>query len=332
MQPAVLTASAEPSGLPLPTAGTLLRAWGLEVESLDFDQFQRYAIAARLLDRLLNGVSGPVQILEVSSHSLNLLPLFLDPARVHVTRCGSALRGDDQNMVVVQPGQRLPFADESFDAVLGLEVLEHMPSDQRPVFLADCLRVARQGASSACPNGVPPVVEAEKLAAAAFHQRHGRPHPDLQEHRTFGLPCAADIVAVLRDLDHPFAVFDHAPLESWLAMTVVSETLSERRATRLQQRVNQSWAAPAGTLGPIPYRKFFACAKTFDANLVLEPLPDFPCGGQATLVGITDPSVANVARDPPNPPFVRGGGPAASPFVRGGGCCLPPLRRGGWGS
>src|SRR5205823_12252928 len=58
-----------------------------DLHSLDFDQLQRYSIVARLLDRLLAGSSSPLRVLEVGANVLNLLPRFLNPNRVQVTRC-----------------------------------------------------------------------------------------------------------------------------------------------------------------------------------------------------------------------------------------------------
>src|SRR5262249_2758152 len=131
-----------------------------QTTALDFDQFQRYALAARLLDRMLAGLGRPVRILEVGSNVLNLLPRFLNAGRVHVTRCDVSPCGD-ADFVQVEKSKALPFAAESFDAVVALEVLEHIPPDGRRPFLAECLRVARHGIVFSCPNGTPEVIEAE---------------------------------------------------------------------------------------------------------------------------------------------------------------------------
>src|SRR5437870_725144 len=115
--------------------GSLLLPHDPDVHSLDFDQLQRYSIVARLLDRLLAGSSSyggatPLRVLEVGANVLNLLPRFLNPARVKVTRCDVERFSDDPDFVVVERAKRLPFADESFDAVASLEVLEHIaPED-----------------------------------------------------------------------------------------------------------------------------------------------------------------------------------------------------------
>src|SRR5262249_18381811 len=75
----------------------------------DFDQFQRYALAAVLLDRLLRIRETPLRVLEVGSNVLNLLPEFLDPARVQVVRCDLIdLPDGGPNYVRLEAGQPLP--------------------------------------------------------------------------------------------------------------------------------------------------------------------------------------------------------------------------------
>src|SRR2546426_98436 len=83
------------------------------------------------------------------------------------------------------------------------------------------LRGVRHGVIVSCPNGVAEVEDAEAKANEAYRVRHGNDHPWLAEHREFGVPREADVVAMLRELDYPHAVFDNAPLEIWLPMLLL---------------------------------------------------------------------------------------------------------------
>src|SRR5713101_5269506 len=242
--------------------GSLLLPAGPEVHSLDFDQLQRYSITARLLDRLLAGSCFPVRILEVGSNVLNLLPRFLDPDRVHVTRCDVERYSDDSNFVVIEKDKPLPFADESFDAVAALDVLEHIAPESRRDFVSECLRVARRGLVLTCPNGVAEVEEAERLAAEAYELRHGRPHPSLSEPRQLDLPSEQEVLSLFGEWEVSHAVFDNAPLDSWLPMMILSENLLERKAlSECQYRLNQLLLAGEVPSRSIPYRKVYVISK-----------------------------------------------------------------------
>jgi glycosyltransferase involved in cell wall biosynthesis len=241
-----------------------------EIQSLDFDQLQRYSITARLLDRLLasdpaygvRGSCGPIRILEVGANVLNLLPRFLDPKRVRLTRCDVERCSDDPDYVVIEKDKPLPFEDESFDAVAALEVLEHIPPERRGFFIEECLRVTRRGVVLTCPNGVPEVAAAEKLAAEAYRFRHGRPHPFLGEHQEHGLPQAEEVLSLLRESGYPHEVFDNAPLDVWLPMMLLSENLCERKAlNQCQYWLNQPLLAANPQSGSIPYRKVYVVDK-----------------------------------------------------------------------
>lgn len=242
----------------------------LPTETLEYDLRQRYTAAVEILDRMLASAPPPARVLELGPNFLNPLPLFLDPARVRLTRADVNPVSNDPDFVLLPADGPLPFGDDSFDAVLALDVLEHMPAERRRGFVAECLRVARHGAIFSCPNAVPEVEAAEGRANEAYRARHGVDHPWLEEHRRFGLPREEDMVALLRELDRPHAVFDNSPLDAWLPMLLLCENLSERHASDdLHRRLNAAVTAnPVGAA--IPYRKIYAVAKSFDATAALE--------------------------------------------------------------
>jgi O-antigen biosynthesis protein len=234
----------------------------------DFDQHLRYSYAAELLSAICVSARCPAKILEVGSNVLNLWPNYLE--NVEVTRsdvAGSSAGQDD--FVQLEADQPLPFDAGSFDAVVALEVLEHMPAGSRPEFIRECLRVARRGVVLSCPNGVPEVVEAEELAARAFAARTGEEHPFLREHRQFGLPAESEIRGVLQSCGFPLWVHSQAPLDVWLASMLLSEHLARHGYQHeLGQRLTALWQKFGSTA--LPYRKFYVVAKSADAEAAIE--------------------------------------------------------------
>jgi SAM-dependent methyltransferase len=97
------------------------------------------------------GASGSVRVLEIGCGigllTQRLRPLFnvwgIDPSIASLgqaavsTACGGRMIAAD--------GLRMPFADESFDMVIAVCVLHHVPVDQRGAFLAEAARITRRG-------------------------------------------------------------------------------------------------------------------------------------------------------------------------------------------
>lgn len=88
------------------------------------------------------------------------------------------------------PG-RMPFADASFDTVISLDVLEHVPPGERSAFVAEMARVAARRVVVACPSSEMAAID--DLVRTTF-LRSGLPVPGwLSEHDEFGLPTPAEI-------------------------------------------------------------------------------------------------------------------------------------------
>jgi SAM-dependent methyltransferase len=255
---------------------SFLRPTAALPEKLDFDTARRFGLATQLLDRLLAGLAGPVRILDVGCNVLDLLPYYFDPERVRVTRCDTHPNGsDDPDYVQITPGAPLPFADGAFDAVVSLEVLEHIPASGRRFFLAECLRVSRRGCVWTCPVGSPDARHAEAVGSTTYELRNGKPHPFLREHAEFGLPTVEELTGHLAALDVPHAVWSQTPADVWLANLVLGEPLVEtfapdwvhRRLREVLDRLDRNGLGPR----PASYRAAFVAAKAFDATGALEP-------------------------------------------------------------
>jgi SAM-dependent methyltransferase len=94
---------------------------------------------------------------------------------------------------VVGDVRELPFADRSFDAVVALDLLEHVPAADRPRALAELRRVTRRRLVVGCPTG-DPALEADRELARKLRRVPGW----LDEHLENGFPARQDLEAELR--------------------------------------------------------------------------------------------------------------------------------------
>ena len=116
--------------------------------------------------------------------------------------------------------EALPFADATFDVVLCVEMLEHIPGPQREAVLSELLRVGRPGGRAVIT--FPADAAAGRLDRTLndrYRRRHGADHPWVVEHIREGVPATEDVVALLRRLVDGRAtvtVRKHDPARSWL--------------------------------------------------------------------------------------------------------------------
>lgn len=148
---------------------------------LPFDQYQRYQVAADMLTALklkpgsrlleVGGAPGPIEAF-LPGHDLIVIDL----------------NGKRDGRYAIADGSRLPFPDQSFDAVISLDTLEHVPGDRRPDFCSELRRVCRDAIVLSAPFDDPQVELAEDALNSFVRSRFGGDFPTLDEHREHGLP------------------------------------------------------------------------------------------------------------------------------------------------
>jgi hypothetical protein len=109
-----------------------------------------------------------------------------------------AMRGprDARARTVEGDARELPFGDRSYDAVLALDVLEHIEPEDRGRVLGELVRTARRRVIVAGPCGAAAFRADMRLAAGL--RRRGLPRPSwLEEHERNGFPSAGDLRAGL---------------------------------------------------------------------------------------------------------------------------------------
>ncbi len=162
------------------------------------NQLVRYSAVVPLIDEIGSG-----RLLDVGSGSMSVAPR-LGP-EWEVTALDRSF--DDYGVAdgpadtgaarVVGDAAALPFPDRSFDVVLALDILEHIPPERRATVLGELGRTASRRAIVACPAG-PRAQEADRRLAEHYARR-GRPEPGwLREHVDYPFPTPDVLAAGLR--------------------------------------------------------------------------------------------------------------------------------------
>jgi SAM-dependent methyltransferase len=158
------------------------------------DTSERHAVVARL-------AGSPSSLLDVGG-SPGGLAAFLPRTRVTVANV-------EPPADVLLGGVELPFPDASFDVVTSLDVLEHLPREQRPRHLEELVRVARRRVVVCCPLGTPEHEASEQALAAWYRKMTGTGHRFLEEHLERGLPTEQELRRLADGLPWRFEAHFH---------------------------------------------------------------------------------------------------------------------------
>lgn len=140
-----------------------------------YDVFERHKFIA---SRLKNNQT----VLDVGGELKNLS--FFSKSRIKEANLTS---GD-----IIYGGQKLPVADNSFNAVTSIDVLEHIPPKERSEFIADLVRVATDLVIVSAPFGSKSHLKLEKKLLISMEKK-GKIDLYLKEHVENGIPELAEV-------------------------------------------------------------------------------------------------------------------------------------------
>lgn len=158
-------------------------------------QLARYAPVFALIER-----ARPRRILEVGSGSHGV-GRFLSLRFVGVERDFSDFTGVERRpspwmFPVRADAARLPFRAETFDLVLMLDVLEHVPPGVRAGVVGECVRVARGTIAVGFPSGA--LAESHDRELDRWLGERRLPRPGwLAEHLAHRFPAAGEVARLL---------------------------------------------------------------------------------------------------------------------------------------
>ena len=183
---------------------------------IPFDQYQRYGIAARAIEAIRKN-GEPLNILEVGANTHKLLGRLLPNDRIVYLDQEVPLEMQGDGNIIVGDATELSLADASFDAVVALDVFEHIPNDRREAFLLHVCRIARLLTVIGAPFDYPFVVEAEREASDFWQSLFGYPHRWLAEHAENGLPNLDSTIQAVNSLGYQSHTLRHGDIKLWLA-------------------------------------------------------------------------------------------------------------------
>jgi SAM-dependent methyltransferase len=186
----------------------------------NLDTALRYEMVLRLLaERWRPGM----RVLEVGSGSggvaeyLSYPVTGVDPAFER-----TAERSTEWLSRVPGRADALPLEDASFDAVLCVEVVEHLGPEEREPALREMVRVLRPGGRLILTFPADETaLELDRWLDDAYRARHGKPHPWVAEHLSEGHPATDDVYAALRRVGGAGAtviVRKHQPARAFRAL------------------------------------------------------------------------------------------------------------------
>jgi hypothetical protein len=121
--------------------------------------------------------------------------------------------------------------DASYDVVLAIDFLEHVPCEMRPRAIAELVRIARRTLILGFPCGEKARATDERWHAALVRKR--QPVPDwLEEHVRYVIPQADDVFAILRECGARFSTSWNAGLTFHSFFAKMAHTPGLRRLKR----------------------------------------------------------------------------------------------------
>lgn len=155
-----------------------------------------------------------------------------------------AYHGEPASTMVpfIADGGRLPWRDASFDTVLCLDVLEHVPRSGRPQLIAELARVAARQVLVACPSSR--AQPADDLLRERLTSGGAAMPSWLQEHYECGLPTPAEVEDLVRGVEgfaaEPVPMVN-GPLGTMVVMAEMDPAHALDTAAEYRERASE-WA------------------------------------------------------------------------------------------
>ena len=248
--------------------------------SLPFDLYQRYRFAGDIVK-----IIKPSSILDAGGnlgdkdgHLAVSHDFFISPEHRPGRIISSDLRHNDHPDHVPGNALALPFPDSSFEMVVSLDVLEHIPPESRGRFLGELSRVSSKWILLGAPFSSPEVEKAESALVSDLGLHF------LSEHSELGLPEEGLVTEYFQsDKKDNILRFENGGLLNWFRMLPVTQMVFSLHNYRIFSSFNRYYNDNyyEGDCMAPGYRTFFlVSADQIPGNLAgeLHSMPAFSPG------------------------------------------------------
>ena len=208
-----------------------------------YDQYQRYAVLKEFLKIFY--LSRDLSILDVGGVSpgrggisswLPVRRVFKNAFVVDTVYCRREgyIQGD---------GRSLPFKKDSFVVCSALDVIEHLPREERERFLNELIRVSQSSVIVSAPFKDENIEKVESALLEQLGTVYGTEHQQLCEHQHFELPEKSDIFRTLKKHMRSGADFSYGSLKKWFFLQSIKNCFMNKKNSRDIHQYLEKWMA-----------------------------------------------------------------------------------------
>ena len=169
----------------------------LKLADMIFDQYSRYKACAEILDQLKD--SERYSVLDVGSGPECLLGNFVPKS--HISFIDPLIENPDGYRRICGDINSAQLEGRTFDCVVTVDVLEHIPASLRIDFLAKISSLSNSKLVLGFPTSdTSDAYEVDKAINQSYQSVFGVDYPWLEEHERYGLPRLSEVVSQLEGL------------------------------------------------------------------------------------------------------------------------------------
>lgn len=192
------------------------------------DAFSRHFISNLILSKIFD--NKKITILDVGGKDNPLWAMIKEarlPYNLTVIDILPANKFNKDYQYVQGDATNMDFGDNSFDCVISIDVLEHIPDSSKEQFINQCLRVAKNLIIIAAPFYSMEGDFIEHLANDFYKKISGKNHKWLSEHFKANKPKKEFLEKLLSRKKLNYTSFGSNTLENWI-LTILPNMLSEK--------------------------------------------------------------------------------------------------------